>query len=56
MSIVSAGQVHASECGLGDSDFPFCVSGADDQENENEEGEETENQGDDQENKNRRMK
>ena len=33
--IVSAGHVHASECGIGDSDFPFCVGDTDDQGNEN---------------------
>jgi hypothetical protein len=37
--IVSAGQVYASECGMDDSDFSFCFSGADDQKKENEEDE-----------------
>jgi hypothetical protein len=37
--IVSVARVHASECSMGDSDFPFCFRGADDQENENEEDE-----------------
>jgi hypothetical protein len=32
-------QVHAVECGIGDSDFPLCACEADDQSNENEEDE-----------------
>ncbi|MFZ0202965.1 MAG: hypothetical protein WAL46_04645, partial [Nitrososphaeraceae archaeon] len=49
---VSMEQVHAVECGIGDSDFPFCASDADDQSDENEEDEGTEDQDDDQSDEN----
>ena len=53
---VSMEQVHAVECGIGDSDFPFCASDADDQSDENEEDEGTEDQDDDQSDENEKMK